>query len=743
MSARWVWQAHLRGGGTLCVVALLSLSGDACFRRVDVSKLHCLDNSGCPSDHYCTNGHCVAGQSPVDGSNADLTPSSGLDGQSGFDGMQSSGGAGGSALDGGLGGAGGGMVDSSGGGGASGGTSGTGPQDAPGATGGATSVPDAAVAPDAPDAPVVFANGTPCTTDGQCSSGQCIDGVCCATTCTGCNACSNAMTGKSDGTCAAVASGYDPHDKCTDEAATKPCGDDGTCDGKGACRKVGAGQKCGEASCGTDGITFTPAPTCDGNGTCVAGTAQSCSPHPCTTSGCATTCAGDSDCVSGYYCASGTCVQKLSPGSVCTPASASQCSGGACVDGHCCSVSACGTCQSCTGAGGTCVAVTNDEDPDSCTGARTCNASGACKKKTGQGCAAGTECLTGNCADDVCCNTACNGSCEYCNGSSPGTCSYINGAAQTGHPACAGSGLCQGTCNGTRATCTFPGAETTCRQPSCNATTGVATNPAVCDGQGACPALTTTNCTPYVCGTTSCLTSCSGVSQCVSGLACINNACQSCPAGQTLCGNVCVNLQGSDRNNCGVCGRVCPCVNGVCVECTSLSDCAAGYQNCTANKCVCRQPSATNSMPDAGLDSAANFSVWNPSNSDVTWSSFDADGCPGSGSLVIQPGQAGGVAFTQGCLAAGPNRSFGFKYYQDQPNATYCYLGFFSDASCVTATSGYPPPTLYTTTTTNNWESVYMGLPSGTNSMIFSCFFPAAGATVYFDQFFLNTSNSY
>ena len=121
MSARWVWQAHLRGGGTLCVVALLSLSGDACFRRVDVSKLHCLDNSGCPSDHYCTNGHCVAGQSPVDGSNADLTPSSGLDGQSGFDGMQSSGGAGGSALDGGLGGAGGGMVDSSGGGGASGG----------------------------------------------------------------------------------------------------------------------------------------------------------------------------------------------------------------------------------------------------------------------------------------------------------------------------------------------------------------------------------------------------------------------------------------------------------------------------------------------------------------------------------------------------------------------------------------------------------------------------------------------
>jgi hypothetical protein len=65
----------------------------------------------------------------------------------------------------------------------------------------------------------------------------------------------------------------------------------------------------------------------------------------------------------------------------------------------------------------------------------------------------------------------------------------------------------------------------------------VATNQAVCDGNGNCPTLATTNCTPFICGTTSCLTSCTSSSQCVPGAACLSGSCQSCASGQSVCGN--------------------------------------------------------------------------------------------------------------------------------------------------------------------------------------------------------------
>lgn len=600
MNARLVRPAQFRSG-TLWVIALLSMGSAACFRSVDVSKLHCLDNSGCPTGNYCANGRCVAGQAPLDGSNADLTLSSGLDGQAGIDGPQSNGGAGGRGVDGALGGVGGTVLDSAlggaGGGGAVdvplAGAGGTGPLDAPGGTGGMTST-----------------GGTTSTRDGG-----------------------------------------------TDVAA-------------------------GGSSNGT-------------------------------------ACSADGDCASTH-----------------------------CIDGHCCGVASCGTCQSCTAPGGTCVAVTNAEDPDSCTGASTCDASGACKKKTGQTCSAGTECLSGNCADTVCCNSACNGSCEYCNGGSPGTCSFVTGAQQTSHPACAGSGACQGTCNGTKASCTFPGAETTCRQPSCSGET--ATNPAVCDGLGNCPTLSTTPCSPFLCGTTSCLTSCSGSSQCASAAACIGGTCQTCASGQSVCGNGCYNLQ-SDPNHCGNCTNSCSsgtplCVSGGCVQCSTLSDCATGYQNCTSHTCVCRQQSSTNSVPDAGLDSAANFSsTWSPSNSTVVWSSFDADGCPDSGSLEILPDATAGEAFSTGCLPTGSssNSTFGFKFWQDAPNSAYCYVSTYSDGSCSTPTFSGFPPEIYTSDVTRSWTGAYLTLDSGTNSIKASCFFPQPQqTTVYFDQFYLNYGGS-
>ncbi len=58
-----------------------------------------------------------------------------------------------------------------------------------------------------------------------------------------------------------------------------------------------------------------------------------------------------------------------------------ECRTALCQDARCCA-QACGTCQACTGAGGACVQVAGEDDPDSCTGASTCDAKGACVPKT-------------------------------------------------------------------------------------------------------------------------------------------------------------------------------------------------------------------------------------------------------------------------------------------------------------------------------------------------------------------------
>ena len=108
------------------------------------------------------------------------------------------------------------------------------------------------------------------------------------------------------------------------------------------------------------------------------------------------------------------------------------CDTGFCVDGVCCESIGCGTCQSCSLASspGICAAVTNADDADTCAGVNTCDLNGQCKKKNGQGCATGSQCASGSCADGVCCSTACAGGCDVCNVSA-GNCTVL-GAGVTG-----------------------------------------------------------------------------------------------------------------------------------------------------------------------------------------------------------------------------------------------------------------------------------------------------------------------
>jgi hypothetical protein len=115
-----------------------------------------------------------------------------------------------------------------------------------------------------------------------------------------------------------------------------------------------------------------------------------------------------------------------------------ECQSDNCVDGVCCDTLCDGLCESClgvdtSGSDGTCAPVTDHTDPiDECTGNyTTCNGSGACYLASGQSCSSGAQCETGNCPgqDGVCCDYACDGTCESCiggeTGGTDGICGHV------------------------------------------------------------------------------------------------------------------------------------------------------------------------------------------------------------------------------------------------------------------------------------------------------------------------------
>jgi hypothetical protein len=106
-----------------------------------------------------------------------------------------------------------------------------------------------------------------------------------------------------------------------------------------------------------------------------------------------------------------------------------------------------------------------------------------------------------------------------------GTCVAVAGKPHGTRTACAGTGACQASCDGSdRTKCGAPpGTSTTCATPSCSA--GIATPPAYCDGAGNCGTPTKKACAPYTCDATDCKTTCVAESDCAAGYTCKDNAC--------------------------------------------------------------------------------------------------------------------------------------------------------------------------------------------------------------------------
>jgi hypothetical protein len=111
-------------------------------------------------------------------------------------------------------------------------------------------------------------------------------------------------------------------------------------------------------------------------------------------------------------------------------------------------------------------------------------------KPNGQSCSLGTECLTGHCADGVCCESDCQMACHSCAlADSPGLCRAVTGGSpdprgmcdDKGASSCKSTGLC-----GVDGACAMYAAGTPCGLGSCMDGGKTAMPAGTCDGAGRC-----------------------------------------------------------------------------------------------------------------------------------------------------------------------------------------------------------------------------------------------------------------
>lgn len=273
-------------------------------------------------------------------------------------------------------------------------------------------------------------NGMPASQTYECSSGVVADGVCCNVDCTGCKACTNALTGGTTGQCLPVSVGKVAHNACT--ASGTSCGLDGMCDGAGACRSPAAGSRC------NDGNACTSGETCQA-GVCTGGTLKTCeASDQCHTAGTCDTATGScsNPVKNGAACGTASCVSDSQGNASYTPLGT--CNGsGTCTPGTSGPCPGFVTCASAT----TCKSTTCSTSNDCAAGYYCTGSGGSCtaKKSAGLPCGTADQCASNYCVDSVCCGTACNlasaasGSCMGCSnaaaGGPNGTCAVRNGAA--------------------------------------------------------------------------------------------------------------------------------------------------------------------------------------------------------------------------------------------------------------------------------------------------------------------------
>lgn len=445
-------------------------------------------------------------------------------------------------------------------------------------------------------------NGGECTASTQCLSGICKHGVCCNTACDG--VCKSCGVAGSRGTCTNVVIGQpDVDGRC--EAAPNTCGNNGLCNGSGACANYDASTICRNPSCPAGTSTETLSATCDGNGNCPAAQTRDCDTALCDpgTNSCYKGCTDSAQCVAPNVCSMMSCGLK---GKGVSCASHGECASGKCANGVCCvNVPAgqqdCGACKACnlgatlgecaplaagTGGAGSCAST-------ECGVQAQCDGSGNCLANAPAGKPCGATSCSGNSVQTM----ACNGS---------GTCA-VNNTTSCGFFTCA-AGVCKSPCTApgdcvagrvcANGECVIPkdppGASCTtadtcstafCSPSAADPTKNVCCNAACtgackgCDGSGNCQDLaentvdsrcnadTANQCRYGICG---------------AGGVCKLNSCNStCSAdGNSVTGSVC-NGQNTNPPACMVSTTACvayKCAGGTCLEaCQADAQCQSGF----------------------------------------------------------------------------------------------------------------------------------------------------------------------
>lgn len=243
---------------------------------------------------------------------------------------------------------------------------------------------------------------------------------------------------------------------------------------------------------------------------------------------------------------------------------------------------------------------------------------------SGAACKSDTECDTGHCADGVCCNRACAGTCEACDlPGTAGTCSLAVGAPKHGTCAAAGADPCSQTlCDGKTGTAckAFVGSTVSCRAAACTAGSDVAA--ASCNGSGACPAAVTHKCAPFSCGASACKDACRLDADCQSGAHC------EATSGQCLAGATCVD----DRTLAGADGTKQSCAPYRCAAsaclatCSTSDDCLGGYACDDATHACVPAGGATSSSSGGCATAAASTSSTTAEGLAAWWSCAAAIG---------------------------------------------------------------------------------------------------------------------
>jgi hypothetical protein len=288
----------------------------------------------------------------------------------------------------------------------------------------------------APDACHACPAGAACS-NGQCSCGTCPDGeICTDSGCTSCGSspCSGATPvcdGSSTHTCRpctadpSVCGGGTPY--CNNDGA---CADTPTSDA--ACARFDSRRpvltSSGDCGCQIDPQCSTGKCECH-TATCIGRICADMRCAPCTMSSNGTSCDGTITsgqplgCNGSNACGAGGCLSA--GGQTCTAdancaSNSCRCTDASCAGGRRCAADpVCGVCKT-VDTVGACVGTLSNETDDAlgCSGANSCDGSGACKLALGStGCNTGIDCTKGfcSCADGGCTINVCSSqTCNFC-----------------------------------------------------------------------------------------------------------------------------------------------------------------------------------------------------------------------------------------------------------------------------------------------------------------------------------------